>query len=454
VPASDVAAGLPGASRVVVLDDDPTGTQVVRGVPVLTRWARADIDWAMSMPTPGFYVLTNTRALSQDDAARRNREVAETCLEAARLRGVGVVFASRSDSTLRGHFPLETNVLAEVSRRHGTPVSGVILTPAYIDAGRVTLDGTQWLRSPGGLTPVGQSEFARDATFGYRSSYLPDWVEEKSHGRVRATEVRVIDVDRVREGPERVADLLFGAPDGSVIAVDAVTDEDLRVLAKAVLGVERRGRNFLYRTGPSFVRARLGQGTHPPLSRDELATIVGPDAGVGLVVAGSHTGLTSRQLEALVRARPVRTLELDVAAVLDGQPDSYIGQLAARAVRALAEGTVVLSTSREVVRGHDGQESLDISRRVSAALADTVGRIVHERRPAYVVAKGGITSSDIATSALGIERAWVAGTLLPGIVSLWTAEDGAAARLPYVVFAGNVGDEDSLAEAVSRLEDR
>jgi uncharacterized protein YgbK (DUF1537 family) len=112
----------------------------------------------------------------------------------------------------------------------------------------------------------------------------------------------------------------------------------------------------------------------------------------------------------------------------------------------------VLSTSRTLVTGADEAASLDVARRVSAALTRTVARVVADRRPGYVVAKGGITSSDVATDALGIDRAVVRGSLLPGIVSLWDPVSGPSAGMPYVVFAGNVGDADSLADVVDRLE--
>jgi uncharacterized protein YgbK (DUF1537 family) len=71
-----------------------------------------------------------------------------------------------------------------------------------------------------------------------------------------------------------------------------------------------------------------------------------------------------------------------------------------------------------------------------------------------VVAKGGITSSDIATQALGIRRAIVRGTLLPGIVSLWEIACGPFQGTPYVVFAGNVGDDESLRAVVAKLRRR
>lgn len=120
----------------------------------------------------------------------------------------------------------------------------------------------------------------------------------------------------------------------------------------------------------------------------------------------------------------------------------------------LSQSLVVLSTSRALVKGHDEASSLQIARRVSAALARTTGQVVKARRPAFVVAKGGITSSDVATESLGIDRARIRGSLLPGIVSLWEPVSGPATGLPYVVFAGNVGNERSLADVIERLETR
>lgn len=450
-PSHLVDAFSPGI-RVVVLDDDPTGSQVVRDVPVLTRWTDEHLDWALDADVPGFYILTNTRSLNAVDAADRNQQVALRCLAAAARHGVEVVFASRSDSTLRGHFPLEIDVLSDVLLAHGTRPDALILSPSYIDAGRVTLDGTHWLRDGEDLVPVASSEFAADATFGYRASYLPDWVEEKSGGRIRASETAVVDLDVVRRGPHEVAARLSAVPTGAVVVVDAVTDDDLRVLVAAVLDLERQGRRFIYRVGPSFVRARLGQGTHPMLDADVLSRAVG--TGGGLVVVGSHTDLTTRQVRALTAARDVEVVELEVAAAIGAGGPAYLDDLATRCARVLPERTVVLMTSRDLVRGRDGAESLDVARRVSAAVTQTVRAVVQARRPSYLVAKGGITSSDIATSALDIERAWITGTVLPGVVSLWSAVDGIAPGLAYVVFAGNVGTDDSLLQVVSRLEDR
>ncbi|GLY68985.1 four-carbon acid sugar kinase family protein [Amycolatopsis taiwanensis] len=451
VPAAEVRQALTGARRVVFLDDDPTGTQTVRDLPVLTQWRVENVRWALRQDTAGFFVLTNTRSLAPEDAAARDREVAEACLTAAEQEGVRLAFASRSDSTLRGHFPLETDVIGELLAKHGGAMDGVVLAPAYTDAGRVTIGGVHWLRTPERLQPVADSEFAKDATFGFRSSRLAEWVAEKSRGRISADEVVELTLDDIRDGStQSLHDRLTGVSDGRVVVVDTAEDDDLRAAVLAILSAERAGKSFVYRVGPSFVRARTGQDAEPPIEDETLAALVDREKH-GLVVVGSHVGLTSRQLAKLGERRDFVNVELDVVALLE-RPAEHIATAVATAVAALEHGLVVLSTSRSLVKGGNEAESLDIARRVSAALTEAVGRVVATRRPGFVVAKGGITSSDVATGSLGIDRAWVRGSLLPGIVSLWEPVSGPAQGLPYIVFAGNVGDENSLADVIDRLE--
>ena len=89
---------------------------------------------------------------------------------------------------------------------------------------------------------------------------------------------------------------------------------------------------------------------------------------------------------------------------------------------------------------------------MSAALARTV-RAALVAEPAWILAKGGITAHDVAVHGLGLRRAEVAGQLFPGMVSVFRPIDAApqAVGVPYVVFAGNVGDDAALAQAVAIL---
>lgn len=455
VDATAIAHGVRLSHRVlVVLDDDPTGTQSVAGLPVLTSWTTADLEWALQTGAPAIYVLTNSRSFDADTAARINREVVTASVAAARARGIRVAFASRGDSTLRGHFPLEPDVIADtlVALGESRPV-GVVLVPAFPDAGRVTIGGVHGMVDDEAFTPVGDTEFARDSTFGYRASRLADWVEEKTAGRTRAADVIEITLDVLRAGGERVADTLRSAPEGAVIAADAVDEDDLRRLAQGLELVEAEGRSYIYRVGPPFVRARIGQEPSDPVELESHDAATSRTTRGGLIVVGSHVGLTSRQLAHLTANRPdAVVVEIDVPAVLDPHTAvQTIDAAVARVVDALETTDVIVHSSRTLIRTDDPAESLAISRSVSDALVAVVQRTLAHRPPRFVIAKGGITSSDVASRGLQITRARVRGSLFPGIVSLWEPAAGPAAGIPYIVFAGNVGADTTLTDAVAKL---
>lgn len=462
-PAVDVdalAARVRETGRVLlVLDDDPTGTQSVADLPVLMDWSPASLRWAFDQDRPAVYVMTNTRSLAPAEAAERNRQVARNALAVAAERRLELCFVSRSDSTLRGHFPLETDVLAEVvAVGTGHPVDGVLLVPAFGDAGRVTVDGVHFAGSDGRYVPVGETEFARDATFGYAASDLRDWVAEKSAGRISAGEVALVDLTTLRTDRAAVAAVLSGLAEGQVAVADIVVENDLRLLAEAVLDALEQGVRLVVRAGPPFPRALVGQPPHAPLEPVELAAIraggLAEHAVGGLVVVGSHVALSTRQLERLLERRHPVHVELDVGEVRGPDAMAHVTAVAERAAAALAEGDVVVSTSRQRVATESGEASLTLARQVSTALVEVVRRVLAVRPPRFVVAKGGITSSDVASRGLGIERAMVRGPMLPGIVSLWEPVGGPARGIPYVVFAGNVGGDKSLADVVELLATR
>jgi uncharacterized protein YgbK (DUF1537 family) len=256
--------------------------------------------------------------------------------------------------------------------------------------------------------------------------------------------------------------VLESLSDGRPVVVDAASDDDLRVLALALMQAERAGARLIYRVGPSFVRARAGLEARAALSEDEVREIVqrggrGGDAGVaqGLVVAGSHVAQTTRQLERLSELDDLAVYELDVERLLvPATRADVIVEVIRNIVMSLASSDVVLTTSRLVVRSDDAAISLAIARSVSAALVDVVRGVLNQQVPSWIVAKGGITSSDIATEALQIRRAWVRGPLLDGIVSLWEPAPDSPRILPYVVFAGNVGSDDALLDVVTKLRGR
>ena len=445
-----------------VLDDDPTGSQAVHDVQVVTVLEEDAYAAALAGPGATCFVLTNSRSLGGAAAAELTTQAARGLITVAGRRGTRIQLLSRSDSTLRGHVMAEVTALQAVRQDMvGRGYDGVLLVPAFLEAGRVTAADIHWARTAAGLIPVGETEFAKDSAFGYGASDLRVFVAEKSRGTIRPEDVRSISLADIRlGGPGRVREVLASAAGGTWVVVNATEYSDLDTVARAVLDAERAGQSFLFRTGPSFVRALSGLGPKPPLRGAEIwgAEVGGAERGArggagghGLVVVGSHVGQTSRQVAALRAQRATADMELDVQAVLGGGPD-VAAAIARRVTAALGHSDVLLYTSRAVVTAPDAAGSLTIARTVSAALS----RIVREAlaaRPAWVIAKGGITSHDVMLHGLGIRRAEVAGQLFPGTVSVFWPLDAApeAVGMPFVVFAGNVGDDGTLAQVVAIL---
>lgn len=425
--------------KIIVLDDDPTGTQTVYDVPVLTMWKEAALQAEFQNSSPLFYILTNSRSFPVEKAIAMNREIGERLARVAHLTGRPFVVISRSDSTLRGHFPDEVEALAQAL---GGDFDAWLIIPFFEEGGRLTVDDVHYVVDGEWAIPAGETEFAQDPTFGYRSSNLREWVLEKSRGRFPADLVDAISLAEIRQGgPEQVAEHLLALPKGSVCIVNAACTRDLEVFVAGLLAAEAQGRRYLYRTAASFVRVRAGLAPRPCLRREELNL---PANGGSLFVVGSFVNKTTRQVHTLLAESPVIAHELDVHRLLsDREREDEIATAVTAAEDALRRNQdIVLYTSRTLVRAEKPQESLHTGQRISAALVEIVRRI--RRRPRYLVAKGGITSSDVATGGLQVKRALVRGQILPG-VPVW--ELGPESRYPgliYIVFPGNVGDDRAL----------
>jgi uncharacterized protein YgbK (DUF1537 family) len=431
---------------VAVIDDDPTGTQTVHDVPVCFAWSPGVLEPIARAGDPLVFISTNSRALGPGAAFRAAREAAGNASRAARGAGRSVALVSRSDSTLRGHFPREVEGIFRGLREEPDIV---VIAPAFFEGGRYTVCDVHWVLQGGRLVPAGKTEFARDPAFGYASSDLRLWVEEKTAGRVKARSVLSVPLDAIRTGgPDEVARLFRTAPRPATFVINACADEDLEVVALGILEAEDAGRRFVGRTAASFVKARAGVPDRGLLSPAEIGARGGPV----LFVAGSYVQRTSRQLDALLATGRVEPVEFRAEAASSRRGMASEAADAARRVSALLRQgrSVVFSTSRGVDPGRTGRDFLRFGAEVMRGLCAAVAGLTE--RPSVIVAKGGITSIEVARSGLGVRDARVAGQALPG-VPVWRLGTGCRfPGLPYVVFPGNVGEEGALRDLLGRLE--
>ena len=352
--------------KIIVLDDDPTGSQTVHSCLLLTRWDVATLKTALADAAPLFFVLTNTRGMDAARAAEVTREVCGN-LKAALADYAGpVLFVSRSDSTLRGHYPVETDVMNEVLG----PFDATLLTPGFFEGGRITRDGTHYLIVDGTPVPTHETEFARDSVFGYTTAFLPDYVAEKTGGRVAAGDVARLTLSDLRAG--RAGAWLASLTHNAVGAVDGETPDDYRVFADAVLKAAAAGKRLLFRSAASLLTA-LAKLPPQPVAAESFAALV-RDGQPGAVVVGSHVAKTTAQLTQLLKERGVIGLPLDVARLPDARA-AVVEELAASIAHAHARGlTPVVFTSRSELKFAGTAERLAFGEAVSATLMDVVQR--------------------------------------------------------------------------------
>ncbi len=430
-------------THMVVIDDDPTGMQTVQDVSVFMDWSVDTLCKGLTQPSPVFFVSVNSRSLSRDDARELALEVGRNLRAAVEREKSAILLASRSDSTLRGHFPYEVDALISAL---GIRPDGVILAPAFLEAGRFTVNDVHWAEQQGKLVPVHETEFAHDPMFSFKNSDLKAWVEEKTGGAIAAENVMSIPLGLIRQGPDGVTAQLLGASNGVPIVVNAAEYADLDIVSLAVQTAESRGKKFVYRCSASFLKSRGGFEDRPLLKHNDMLGKAGP----GLIVAGSYVDKSSKQLQRLFDSALAKPVELRVDEVAtSASRRKEIVRVAAEADRIMSEGTTACIYTTRRVRVSPGEDFAETGKTIMSALCDAVAAI--KSRPAYVVAKGGVTSIQVAKTALGVNEAFALGQILPG-VPVWRM--GAESRWPglaYVVFPGNVGDENAVLKAVQTL---
>ena len=400
--------------KIVVLDDDPTGIQTVHGCLLITDWQDEYVREAFLHEQPFFYILTNTRAMTREEAAMMTRSAMEAVVRVNRKFGYRLIIVSRSDSCLRGHFPLETDVMQDVLTTNGYRIRKPLpFCPAFIEAGRVTINGIHYMKEGDRLIPVSETEFARDNVFSYHTSILKDYITEKG---AYTDDYQIVDAQSYNE--------LYAFTQALTTELETAPKETAVVI----------------RSSSSLPKALSGICDIPLLDNSMLIQ----QKGVGCFVVGSHVAKSTRQLQQLLETEGTTGIEVDVQCLLD-TPEQLMEELLTKIWQEANNGkTPVIFTSRKEIRLDDADRRQHLGQQVSDFLVDIVRKLPYT--PTYLVGKGGITSNDIMTKGLAVKTATVMGQIIPSVPCIMTRQ------FPYIIFPGNVGGDSSLKEVYLKLK--
>ena len=433
-------------TKIIVLDDDPTGSQTVHSCLLLTRWDVNTLKQGLQDAAPLFFVLTNTRGMSAEKAADLTREVCINLRQAltelaAAGKKINPLLVSRSDSTLRGHYPVETDVITDELG----PFDAHFMVPAFFEGGRITMDSIHYLIVDGQPVPVHETEFARDSVFAYTHSYLPDYVEEKTKGRIKASQVERFSLQDVRAD---CLPRLLSLENNTCCVVDAETQADLNHFCTQLMHAAQQGKRFLFRSAASLLTA-LAQLPAQPVAAEKMRDYV-VNGKAGAIIIGSHVKKTTEQLNQLLLQPGIQGIEIDVSKITS-QAKELLASIISAAQDCHANNiTPAIYTSRSELQFDDQQARLAFGEQVSGFLMDVVRNLPPDT--GFLISKGGITSNDVLSDGLALRTSRVAGQILAGCSVVRCPDDHPRfPAMPVVIFPGNVGDAQALATAFQRL---
>ena len=434
--------------KIIVLDDDPTGMQTVHGCLILTNWEKSNILKAFNHAEPVFYVLTNTRSHNAEKAETIITSVITNLIETSIDLPYKTLIISRSDSTLRGHFPLEPILIKKLLLDWNFKLHyPIFFIPALFEAGRCTYADCQYIVDNDHLIPVAETEFAKDSFFGYKSSNLYDFIRERTDNTIEKKDIASLSINAIRHSDNfDLSGKIEDNREKQFFVVNAIDYYDLCKFSYNMLGLLiKNNSSVIFRSSSSFVKAISGIESKPLLKKGDMVDHNGP----GLFLVGSYTKKTSTQLNQLLLCRDTAGIELNVDSALKN-PMSVINDIISQIKNVTDNGiTPVVFTSRNIIHSDEKNTFLEIGTKISSVFIKLVKDLPFI--PSYVVAKGGITAHNVLAKGFEIQISIVDGQILPGVPVIKMKTNQINNQIPLIIFPGNVGNSNSLKEVFGIL---
>lgn len=439
--------------EIIVLDDDPTGVQTIHDISVYTDWSAQTIADGFAEKNPMFFILTNSRAFTAEYTKKVHQDIAERIVKESQKTNKDFIIISRSDSTLRGHYPLETATLKEtVEKLTHEKFDGEVLMPFFKEGGRFTINNIHYVQEEDYLVPAGMTEFAKDKTFYYTSSTLPEYIEEKTNGKYKANDTTCVSLDSLRNMDiDKITEQLMSVSNFNKVVVNAIDYVDVKVFVIALIKAINAGKKFIFRSAAALTKVIGGVSDKSLLSREEL---INNNHHGGLIIIGSHVKKTTAQFNELKKCSWIKFIEFNHLLVLEPEKlNIKLQRIISEVEQTISKGqTTVVYTGRKRFDVGSEEESLKVSVKISEAITSIVDKITVQ--PSFIIAKGGITSSDVGTKGLHVKKANVLGQIKPGIPVWQTGAESKFPYMPYIIFPGNVGTETTLREIVEDLDNQ
>ncbi|ABB50750.1 conserved hypothetical protein [Prochlorococcus marinus str. MIT 9312] len=445
--------------KFVVIDDDPTGSQTVHDCLLLLKWDCPTLVKGFESKSNLFFILANTRSLSENDAKLIIEEICRNLktVIASQFYEEEIIFISRGDSTLRGHNYLEPSALNSCLG----PFDATFHVPAFIEGKRLTINGSHFVDK----TPIDKTIFARDTIFGYETSNIKNLLFQKSKSKLNLDDIQNLFLSDLEILNDEENNIIFkklkNLKNNKHVIVDVENYSQIKKFSLIIKKLTKQ-KKFLFRTAASFISSiseknsvRQGETFFSNLRIRTKEKFFLP----GLVIVGSYVELSTIQLKNLLEISTCKPIELDVfeffkisASENNQKKRNLFKNKFLKEIRLSFEQgkTPVLFTSRKFM-SLDYSEQFNFYNSLAFFIAELVADLKYEI--GYLVSKGGITTNVILSDGLNADYVYLEGQILTGI-SVVTCNLKNDEKLPIITHPGNIGTKDSLVNIWKVLENK
>jgi len=444
--------------KFVVIDDDPTGSQTVHDCLLLLKWDCSTLGKGFESKSNLFFILANTRSLSENDAKLTIEEICKNLKTVITSQAYEeeIIFISRGDSTLRGHNYLEPIALNSCLG----PFDATFHIPAFIEGKRFTINGSHFVDK----TPISQTIFATDKIFGYETSNVKNLLYQQSKSQINFEDIQNLllsDIEMLNDEENNIVfKTLKNLKNNKHVVVDVENYSQLKKFSLVIKKLIKQ-KKFLFRTAASFISSISEKKS---VSQSEIffsnLRIRNKEKSFlpGLIIVGSYVELSTIQLNNLLEISNCNPVELDVFEFFkitssdNNKKRNLFKNKFLREIRVSFEKgkTPVLFTSRKFM-SLDYSEQFNFYNSLALFIAELVADLKYEI--GYLISKGGITTNFILSKGLNADFVYLEGQILTGI-SVVTCNLRNDQNLPIVTHPGNIGTKDSLVNIWKVLENK
>jgi len=445
--------------KFVVIDDDPTGSQTVNDCLLLLKWDYLTLVKGFESESNLFFILANTRALSENDAKLTIEEICKNLKTVISTEAYAeeIIFISRGDSTLRGHNFLEPSAINSCLG----PFDATFHIPAFIEGKRLTINGSHYVDA----IPINQTIFARDKIFGFETSNVKNLLFQKSKSQINFEDIQNLLLSDIQMLNDEENNIVFkklkNLKNNKHVVVDVENYSQLKKFSLIIKKLTKQ-KKFLFRTAASFISSiseknsvLKGETFFSNLRIRTKEKSFLP----GLVIVGSYVELSTIQLKNLLKISNCKPIELDVfeffkitSSENNQKRRNLFKNKFLKEIRFSFEKgkTPVLFTSRKFM-SLDSSELFNFYNLLAFFIAELVADLKYEI--GYLISKGGITTNVILSNGLNADYVYLEGQILTGI-SVVTCNLKNDEKLPIVTHPGNIGTKDSLVNIWKVLENK